>query len=235
MTITNLNLETRFLCDATTTSYAAADLLRRINMAYEQVVGWLINADGTAQFDDTNYSAFPIGTYTMVADQAKYSFNDKFLQIINVQIKDAGGEFNIIKPIDQEEFSNDIPLEEAFETSGLPVYYDKLSDDTIKLYPAPSATDTTLTSGLKIYFKRTADLFTTDDVSTGTKEPGFASPYHHILAYMAAIPYCMKYKKDRVQVYELEIERLKKGLINLYSQRERDKKKVMTIAPINFR
>jgi hypothetical protein len=227
-TIVDINQEARDLCDADTTSYPAATLLRRINQAYEQVVGWLINADGSWQFDDSNNTNLPIGTQTLVASQNAYTFNDKFLQILEVQIKDVNGNWQIIEPIDQKEFSDSTPLDEAFKTAGMPQYYDKVSDDTIKLYPAPSAANCTLASGLKIKFKRTAAIFTSAEVSTGTKVPGFASTYHYILSYMAAIPYCMSYKKDRVALYEKIVMDMKKELIELYSQREKDVRKIMT-------
>jgi len=215
------------LCDSTSTSYPLKDKTRRVNAALEQVIGWLINADGTAQFDDTNYGNLPIGTYTMVEGQSAYSFNDKFLQLMEVQIKNADGIWEIIEPIDQKEYSDVSPLYEDFKTADRPIYYDKISDDTIKLYPPPTATSVTLTSGLKICFKRTASLFAADGSDT-TAGPGFASPYHIILPYMAALPYCMTYKKDRVSLYELKIKQLKDELINHYSQREKDKRKIMT-------
>ncbi len=220
------------LCDSNTTTYSLADKTRRVNIALEQVVGWLINADGTWEWDDTNNSDLPIGTQTLVAAQKAYTFNDKFLQITEVQVKDNDGNWHIIYPISQREYSDEQPLEEDFETDGLPLYYDKVSDDTIKLYPAPSATNCTLASGLKIKFKRTAHLFAADDT---TAVPGFASPYHVILAYMAAIPYCMTYKKDRIALYEKKVMELKKELIELYSQREKDKRKIITMSPILFR
>ena len=236
MTISDINSEARSLCDADTTSYVAADLLRRVNIAYEQIVGWLINADGTWQFDDTNYTDLPIGTQTLVSGQNAYTFNDKFLQLLEVQIMGKDGKYRIIQPIDQREYSDEAPLEEDFTTDGEPIYYDKVSDDTIKLYPAPdNGISVTLASGLKIKFKRTADLFTTAQVNTGTKVPGFASPYHVILSYMAAIPYCLTYKKDRVILYEKKVMDLKKELISLYSNREKDKRKIATMAGILFR
>ena len=236
MTIADINLEARDLCDADTTSYPAATLLRRINNAYEQIVGWLINADGTWQWDDTNYTDLPIGTQTLVSGQSAYTFNDKFLQLLEVQIKGKDGKFRIITPIDQREYSDESPLEEDFATDGEPIYYDKVSDDTIKLYPAPdNGVSVTLASGLKIKFKRTASVYTSGEVTTGTKVPGFASPYHQILSYMAAISYCMNYKKDRVALYEKRVMDLKKELINHYSQREKDKRKVMTMGSIAFR
>lgn len=228
--IADINQEARDLCDADTTSYTAATLLRRVNTALEQVIGWILEADGTWQWDDTNNTDLPIGTQTLVNAQSSYSFNDKFLEIEEVQIKDVDGNWHIIQPIDQKEYSDQTPLDEAFDTDGMPEYYDKIADDTIKLYPAPdNGVSVTLASGLKIKYRRTASLFTTAIVTTGTQVPGFASPYHVILSYMAAIPYCMTYKKDRVNGYNDVISDLKQGILKHYSRREQDKRKVMTM------
>lgn len=227
-TISDINAEARDLCDATTTAYTAASLLRRINEAYERVIAWILVADGTWQWDDSNYTTLPVGTQTLIAAQKAYTFNDKFLEIEEVQVKDIDGNWHILTPLDQSEYSDYDPLDEEFETDGLPEYYDKVSEDTIRLLPAPAAADCTLASGLKIKFRRTADLFTSAQVTTGTKEPGFASPFHYVLSYMAAIPYCMKYKKDRVALYEKRVSGYKKDIIDHYSRRERDKRTVMT-------
>src|SRR3990167_2418543 len=175
-TIADINAEARDLVEATTASYPAADLLRRINQAYETVVGWIINSDGTWNFDDMNYGDFPIGTFTLVNSQDKYSFNDRFLQIEEVQVLNVDGKYRILEPIDQVEYSTLIPLTETYITDGMPQFYDKISDDTIRLFPAPdNGVSVTLAAGLKIRFKRTADLFTSAQVTTGTKVPGFAS------------------------------------------------------------
>jgi len=212
------------LCDTDTTSYPVAHKTRRVNSALEQVVGWILEADGTWQFDDSNNTDLPIGTQTLVAAQKAYTFNDKFLALISVEVKDASGNWSILSPIDQREFDPSLPLDEAFETDGLPIYYDKVSDDTIKLYPGPATASCTLTSGLKVRFKRTAHLFTASDT---TAVPGFQSPYHVILAYMASIPYCMTYKPNRVPLYEKKVDELKKGLIKAYSLRQKDAPMVM--------
>ena len=235
MTISDLNQEARDLVDADTTSYSAATLLRRINQAYETVVGWIINADGDWQWDDTNYTDFPIGTYTLVNGQPKYSFNDKFLQLEEVQIMNNDGKYQIIRPIDQKDSFSPIPLSEEFATSGLPLFYDKISDDTIKLFPAPdNGVSVTLASGLKIRFKRTADIYTSAEVTTGIKEPGFASPFHIILSYMAARPYAMSYKKDRVAMLNDFVgdttpipSGMKKEILDHYAKRSKDERNVI--------
>lgn len=222
-------MEALDLCDATTTTYPAATLLRRLNEAYEKVVGWILGAAGLWQWDDTNYSDFPIGTQTLVNGQSKYSFNDKFLEIEEVQVKDVDGNYSILRPIDQKEYSDVDPLSEDFESDGLPLYYDKLSDDTIELFPAPATGYVTMAEGIKIKFRRTASIFTSAEVATGTKVPGFVSTCHYALSYLAAIPYCMKYKKDRVALYEKRVEEYREEILRHYSRRERDKRKQATM------
>jgi len=231
--ISDINAETRTLCDADTTSYTAADLLRRINHAYETVIAWILTADGTWQFDDTNFTDLPIGTGTLVEGQESYSFASEYLDIEQVKVKDAAGNWYVLDPLDIPDFRS-IAIEEYFPTSGRPEYYDK-QGDTIRLYPAPTSTQVTLSGGIKVHFKRTADLFTTAQVSTGTKEPGFASPFHYILSYMAAIPFCLSYKKDRVPLFEKKVQEMKADIIRFYGQREKDARKQMTVKRISFR
>src|SRR3990167_10064469 len=205
MTISDLQQEIRDLCDADSTSLTDATLLRRINSAFETLVGKIINADGTWQFDDTNYSNLPVGTGTLISGQSSYSFASEYLDLLEVMILTTGGKYTRINPFDPDEL--DMSFDEWTNSStgtppdGFPQYYDKVGD-SFKLDKSPTATYCTLTNGLKVRFKRTADLFTSAQVTTGTKEPGIASPYHPLIAYMAAIPYCMSYKKDRVALYE---------------------------------
>lgn len=248
MTISEINAETRALCDATTTSYTDADLLRRVNIALEIVTGWLINADGTWDFDDANFTTSPTGTSTLLTGQHKYTFSDKLLQIQEIDILDKNGYFRRIKPFDASEVG--MSFEEYFgitssagvdtAQAGFPEYYDK-QGNVIKFDRAPTAANTTLTSGLRVKFKRTSDPFTSAEVATGTKVPGFDSTYHVILSYMAAIPYCMNYKKDRVAIYERVVgdtrppTGMKLGLLKSYGSKEKDKKKIITMSRRNFR
>ncbi len=122
-----------FLCSSTTTSYPLKDKARDVNIALEQLVAKIINADGTWQWDDTNYTDLPVGTGDLVDTQSSYSFAVDFLDIENIKIKDANGNWNIIQPVDQSQLS--YPLEDFLTDDGLPIYYDKVGD-TIKLYPA---------------------------------------------------------------------------------------------------
>lgn len=233
MTIADINSEARMLVDADTVSYAAADLLRRVNIAYEEVVGLILGVDGKWQFDDTNYTNFPIATTTLVASQQDYTFNSAHLEIEGVSVLDNTGIWHKLTPIDDKD---DIGIDPAefLKDDGMPIYYDK-QGRSLLLYPAPATGRVTLAAGLKVFFKRTADLFTSAQVTTGTKEPGFASPFHVILAYKAALPYAQSYKPQRVPMIINEINRLEKEIVKHYGRREQDRRKQMTMSGINFR
>lgn len=218
------------LCDTDTTSYPLASKVRRINSAYEELIGEIINSDGTWEWDDTNHTDLPVGTADLVNAQESYTFASEYLEIRQVKVKDASGNWQVLRPIDYRDFK-DTAIEESFATTGMPQYYDIIGD-TIKLYPAPATASVTTTAGLKIHFTRTADLFTTADT---TQSPGLPSTHHVILAYMAAIPYCMTYKKDRVPLYQQKVQDMKRTLLLHYGRREKDVPKIMEMAPAYFR
>jgi hypothetical protein len=232
MTISDINAEARDLCDADTNSYPAATLLRRVNAAYEEIVGKLIALNGSWDFDDTNYTDMPIATTSLVDGQQDYTFDASHLSIERVQVLDSGGIWQLLDPIDRRDIN--IPMEEHMKDNGLPMQYDK-NGNSLLLYPKPSSTSVTLTNGLRVYFRRTADIFTSAEVTTGTKEPGFASPYHILLAYKAALPFCAKHLRDRVPFILSEINRLEKELFEFESEREKDVKRVITTRGIRFR
>ena len=232
MTIAEIVLEIYALTDSDSTSYPSATLLRRMNAAYEKVVGRIMCQDGNWEFDDTNYTDYPRGTNTMVAAQHDYAFDTAHLAIESVQVKDISGIWHFLSPFDKNEIG--IPLEEYYKTDGLPEVYDK-DGQSILVYPAPTAATTTLVAGLKVHFRRTASVYTAAQVTTGTKVPGFASPFHMIIVYEASIPYCMTYKKDRVALYEKKAQELMEQCLIFYARREKDVRDVMTNKSISFR
>ena len=208
-----------------------------MNNALETLVGKIINADGVWEYDDTNYTDLPVGTGTLVSGQSAYSFQDEYLDILWVKVKDVNGNWYYLKPYDERERlgDNEFAVETIYSTSGSPIYYDKLGD-TIKIYPAPdNGVTVTLASGLKVGFKRTADLFTSAQVTTGTKVPGIASPYHVLVAHMAVLPYAINYKKDRVGIFENKIREMTDDMLKFYSRRAKDTSQHATIESISFR
>lgn len=233
MTISDIQTEARALVDADSTSYTDALLLIRENNAYEEIVSKILSYDGKWQFDDSNYTDFPVGTTTLVNSQSDYPFDSTVLEVERVEVLDEQGIWQELRPIDESEIEG--AISEFEKTDGLPIYYDKKGSSVI-LYPAPdNGVSVTLASGLKVYYKRTASIFTSAEVSTGTKTPGFASPFHVLIAYKAALPYAQSYKKDRVPMLINEINRLEKDMETFYSRREQDRRKGLGMAGISHR
>lgn len=230
--------EINSLCDSDATSYPIADKTRACNVALETLVGKILEADGDWQFDDTNYSDLPRGTGTLVEGQEAYSFAAEYLniQMIEVLVDSSPDVWHKLKPLDSLNLGDMSPEEYFGQESngdpakGMPEYYDKLGD-TIILYPAPAATSVTLASGLRVWFQRTADLFTTTDT---TQEPGIPSPYHILVAYYASIVYCMKYKRDRVAWLEKKWDEGIKNMLKFFGKREKDKRHIMTMKSVSF-
>jgi len=219
------------LCDSDDTSYPVQKKVLQINAFYEELVGKIVLASGDWQFDDTNYTDLPVGKGTLIEGQQEYSFSSNYLSVEAVEVLNLDGTaYHRLKPIDHNNLGGLSP-DEYFGTdssgnpqTGSPVYFDILGD-TIFLYPAPTATSVTLANGIQVWFKRTVDLFTTSDT---TQEPAFPSTYHSILAYGAALPYCMKYKQDRVGLYQRKVDKMTKDLLAFYGQRDKYTRKIMT-------
>jgi hypothetical protein len=229
------------LCDSDNTSYPREVKTRRANISYKEVVNWLINADGFWQFDDSNITDQPRGKGTLVEGQEIYTFASDYLQIEEMDVLDLDGiTYRKLKSLDQADLGDNSPDEyfgldtDGTPKTGMPEYYDLITDDSFRLYPSPGATYCTLTNGLRVWFKRNPTLFT---VATGTTEdttePGFAV-HHEILAYMMALPFCMSYKKDRVVLYKQIILDLKQAILDHYEQRDKDHKKKLTMKSTSY-
>lgn len=229
-----------FLCDTSDTSYPRLDKTREVNEALKSLNGEIIFSDGNWQMDDPNNTDYPRGTTTLVEGQQLYSFATEYLSIEMVEILDVNGIYRKIIPLDPSELGGQSPDEYFGEDSsgnpnkGFPLYYDKVGRH-MRLYPAPAATSVTLAAGIRISFQRNPVVFTAvSTTADDTTEPGLAIE-HDILAYMAALPYCQNYKKDRVNEYKLEIEQKKKRILKSYARREQDSRKRATMKPISFR
>lgn len=244
MNISHLIIKLRDLCDADSTSLPVSALTDigtiDINESLKQVVNWILLADGTWQFDDLNHTDQPRGKGTLVEGQEVYTFASAYLQIEAIDVMDLNSHYIRLKPLDHSELGDQSPDEyfgldsDGTPKTGMPEYYDLFTDDSFRLYPSPGAAYCTLASGLRVWFKRAPATFTAAQIITGTKEPGFAV-CHEILAYMAAIPFCMKYHKDRVGLYQAEVLRMKDEIIRHYSHRERQKRKQITFQSTPFR
>lgn len=177
--------DSRFLAGVDSAAFPTADVTRCINRHYYEacIAAWESSADWS--FDDTNQTNFPIATTTLVASQPDYSIPTNALTIDRVEVKDNAGNYAIVTAIDDTQINQ--ALDEFMETDGLPKYY-RLVKNSIILYPAPAAASVTTALGLKIYFTREVDEFTTSDT---TQEPGLPEPFHRLLSLGAAADFTL--------------------------------------------
>lgn len=185
-TSTNLGLlqQVRDFMGVDANKWATSKVVNSANNYLDTVAGYAIGADRRFQWDDTNHTKLPIGTTNLVADQREYSFltdeqGNRILTLTRIDFKDSAGLWHELKKIDQSQISPSA-LDEWNKTSGIPVFYDLIADNIIKLYPASS---TSITTGLKFYFQRTPSYFAATDT---TKEPGVASTLHRGFVINAA-------------------------------------------------
>lgn len=222
------------LCDTDSNSYTTASKTRRVNTALEEIEGKLIvvTAGDKWHFGDSNFTSLPTGLKTMTNSTEAYQLagdqsttgidtTNPLLTFLGASVKDNSGIWHVLQPISlwKDLLNENIDPAEHFKTDGRPQYYE-LREDFIVLYPAPdNAVTVTLTNGLKVFYQRRASKFVATDT---TKEPGFASPYHVLLAYKASLPHCSVYKKERVPFLLSEITRLEKEMFDFYGQRVQD-------------
>jgi hypothetical protein len=207
--------------------------LRRFNAAQEEFTVEISKAVGKAQFDDLNWTDLPVGTITLQEGVSKYTIADRFLGYDRFSVLDAGGKWQPLENIDPRDFVGS-EIEQAFAATGLPTHIDKL-ENTIKLYPAPTATAVTLAAGLKFRLLRTSYTISSGEATTGTLVPGIATPFHMTLCKMTALPYCKSYKPERVVTLTNDINADKAKAIEFYSMRDKTEPERMTMATIKHR
>jgi hypothetical protein len=211
MNISQLKSDVDFLCGSTSATYADTDKIRNINIAYQDVARLIWDSEGTWQYDDSNSTTLPIAKTTLVHAQQDYTLPSTAQRILNVSVKDSSGNFWKLQPIDIQDFT--LAPSEEFKTPGLPIYYD-LIGRSIMLYPAPASGAVTLASGMSVYVDRDVIEFAT---TASTTIPGFATPFHRILSYAAAIDFTQDSGvKDRLVSQRA---RLEAGLVKFYSRR----------------
>lgn len=169
------------------TKYPLVDIARNASEWLKKAGLWIWQAAGDWEFDDKNLTTLPTATADLVDDQQDYSLPTTIFQLERVQVKDAGGNWIKLLPIDQA----DLPytaLEEFMKTKGLPAYYD-VQGESLLLYPKPDASLVTIDDGLEVMIARDVDPFTSTDT---TKEPGFSAYFHRIVSIGSALDYAIK-------------------------------------------
>lgn len=221
--------EIDFLVNTDSVKFPIADKTRIINRWYEKTVGKILEADGRWQFDDTNYTDLPIATTNLTSGQQDYSFAVAHLRITRVEIMDTNGAWKWVEPLDQNDVRT-CSITELGEQEGQPCWYDKLAN-SVFLYPRPNYTKA---NGIKAYFQRTASLFLVSDT---TKEPGFASTFHRLLALGPALEYAVANGLNPIKIQDLrsEVAQAEFDIKEFYSKKSKDEQVSLQVRRIRYR
>ena len=207
------------IIDNGSTDYPIAQKTRNVNNWYDRAVNLILGADGNWEWDDENYtSTRPVATTTLEADKQRYSLaGEGILKVLRVECKDTTGNWVQLVPFNQDQ-KRGIALPEWLKTAGNPQHYD-VAYNALVLYPTPNFE---ASGGLKIYYQRDFDHFTTADT---TQAPGFDPLFHRLLSYGAALDYAIaKNMGGRIDLFRAEIAALEEGLVDHYSRKDRDQK-----------
>ncbi len=206
-----------------------------VNIALDKALSIIFQAGGTWQFDDSNYTDYPIITTNLVSGQRDYSFTtdgtNLVLDIYAVYAKiSSTGVFQKLDPIDVQS-SLDLRTDNftsGQDVTGIPYQYDKTANG-IFLDPP---TNYNSTGGLKVYVNREGSYFT---VASTTKKPGIAGLFHEYLALRPSYEYAYRKSLSNVKALQIEMLTMEKAISDYYGERERDVRSIMKAKPFNFR
>lgn len=205
-----------------------------VNLAIDDATKLAIEASGTWQWDDSNQTDYPFIKTNIVSSQRDYAFttdgsSNIILDIQRVAIltSSTSTSYTDINPVDVQ---SEDGLAAVFNnsTTGIPSGYDKTGNaiifDTIPNYSA--------TNGLLAYVNREASYFTSSDT---TKKPGFPGIFHRYFAIRPAEDYARRNNLANYPALQAERMKLEMDMKAYFGRREKDVRKQLTMAPINFR
>jgi hypothetical protein len=212
------------------TQYPTFKIVNSVNNYLDTITGFAIGADRKFQWDDTNHTKLPIGTTNLTGAQSDYSFltdeqGNSIVNLTRIDILDSDGSYRKLTAIDEAQIP--VALDEFMETNGKPLYYDKIADNIIRLYPTP---DVSVAAGLKFYFQRSASYFDADDT---TKEPGVSPLLHRGFVIQAAYDGALELGLANLQPLSVETQKEQLKMETYFGSRNTDETAVLSPEYIN--
>ena len=234
MTIADIDAEVTFNTNADTTVFTAADRLIKYNKYGRQIHNWILSSMDEVDYDDkNNTSDFPILTTDLEANQQDYSLPDGTTKIKRIEVTYDGTNWVKANPIDIDEITDPTDTSSiANDFSTDAPFYD-INSNSVFMYPIPS---TQVIGGIKIWIDRKANPFTSADVSTGTKEPGFDEDFHSLIPTLVTWDWEFYKLKDyaaadrTLQIASIGESKLKKH----YSSKQKDRRYAMGASDVDY-
>lgn len=203
----------------------------RINRAYDKVLPIVLSHSDKLRWDDTNHTNHPIGYVNIASDTNDY------------QVLVDGGGLSILNITDVMA----LPASTATEYQTL--HRMTLDDPRALRAMSPNPTDLGVpsafveknntifldvkpnyaaTNGLKIFFERIPDYFTSADT---TQTPGIPAQFHMLLALHASKDWLVVYKPESVTLITSlngEIAKMERNLQRATSQRNPTRRRIVS-------
>ena len=211
--------QTRNLMRVDSNQYPTSRIVNSVNNWLDRIFTYGKRKDVNFQLDDSNHTKLPIGSTNIVANQSDYSFltdeqGNRITNITRIDMVDANGNKTQLKKIDQKEVSGALG---AYKTpAGVPVEYDLISDNVVRLYPTPAVN---VTSGLIYYFQRSPSYFVAADT---TKVPGVPDDLHRGFVIASAYDGALTLGLSNLQALSVELAKEESKLEEYFSSRNSD-------------
>lgn len=224
MTIADINSYVSFRANTNTTEYTAANRLISTNRWYQKIADMILQSDDGNVWDDLNAGTEAIITKNLTANQGYVSLalSDKILKIQRVEISYDLVNWYKAEPITQGEIGLSIATQTNinnyyqttkpyYEVRGLYMY----------VYPVPTSSQT---AAVKIWVQREPAEFTSGEVTTGTKVPGFDAPWHAMIALGMAYDWFVAKKLfNDSQLVQAELNDYENRLRTAYGAKDDDR------------
>lgn len=180
-----------------------------INDAYGRYAILALMADNSWQFDDNNYTDFPIGNTDLIAGQADYTLNNDQIIIEQVEVLDPTGQvWQAVPEGDERKFAEYKLSESQYfnNVAAIPIFHIK-KGNSIVLMPTPSYSITQAVNGvrgLRCRFKRPPSYFVNTDT---VKLPGFVRLHHNYLTDYATWKYAFMRSMPIYKTFQQVVER----------------------------
>jgi hypothetical protein len=229
-----------FLCqfgdgDISGNSTLRAVFTRLINKHNYKTVTAILDAQDGWDFDDRNFTDYPIATTPLVAGQRDYTFpvSLKILKIKRVDITYDGT--NWYQATARDSGAMDIPLgnatnEDTNFTFSSPVY--DVKANAVWVYPMATSGQVSAGAKIRIEFFREIYEFSATDT---TQEIGFDKPFHQMVTLGASVEYAVaKNLPNAKSLFELYSD-MEKRLRTYYGKKDISENFQLTPAMGNYK
>jgi hypothetical protein len=211
--------------DITGNATRLAQFTGDVNLAVDELLGFMFPLGGTWQLDDSNHTDYPFIETDLISGQRDYSFTtdgsgNVVLDIYKVMVKNPEGVYHEITPQDQQS-DGASSFYDGSNTTGTPTRYDKTGNgiflDFIPNYNWRTTEEGE--KGLKVFINREASKFSASDT---TKKLGFAHLFHEYLALAPSYRYGYRNSLATTKSLDYELQKMTKAIKDYFGTREKD-------------